>query len=64
MIAETDFQYVTKVVSTCENYMQLQTTKNLFENFKNKWNKQLTDLEMISYMFRFESTYKNKKSKL
>ena len=64
MTAETDFQYVTKVVSTCENYMQLQTTKNLFENFKNKWNKQLTDLEMISYMFRFESTYKNKKSKL
>ena len=64
MSVETDFQYITKVVTTCENYLQLQTTKTLFENFKTKWNKQVPKMEMINYMYRFESTYESKKMKL
>ena len=64
MSVETDFQYIAKVVTTCENYLQLQTTKTLFENFKTKWNKQVPKMEMINYMYRFESTYESKKMKL
>lgn len=64
MSVETDFQYITKVVGTCETYLQLQTTKTLFENFKSKWKKQVPKMEMINYMYRFESTYESKKTKL
>ena len=64
MSVETDFQYIAKVVTTCENYLQLQTTKTLFENFKTKWNKQVPKMEMINYMYRFESTYESRKMKL
>ena len=64
MSVETDFQYIAKVVTTCENYLQLQTTKTLFENFKTKWNKQVPKMDMINYMYRFESTYESKKMKL
>lgn len=64
MSVETDFQYIAKVVTTCENYLQLQTTKTLFENFKTKWNKQVPKMDMINYMYRFESTYESRKMKL
>ena len=64
MSYETDFQYITKVVSSCETYEQLQTTKTLFENFKKKWKNQIPKMDMINYMYRFESTYDSKKTKL
>ena len=64
MVYEKDFQYIAKVVSSCQNYQQLLTTRTLFENFKNKWVKQLPKMEMIGYMYRFESTYLNKKVRL
>jgi len=34
MAYEDDFQYITKIVSSCETYEQLLTSKKLFENFK------------------------------
>ena len=64
MSEETDFQYVTKVLTSCETYEQLETTRILFENFKKKWNKQLPKMDMVGYMYRFENTYEIKKSKL
>lgn len=64
MSYEKDFEYIAKVISSCENYEQLQTTKKLFENFKKKWDKQVPKMEMINYMYRFESTYESKKTKL
>ena len=34
MAYEDDFQYITKIVSSCETYEQLLTSKKLFEVFK------------------------------
>lgn len=64
MAYEDDFQYITKIVSSCETYEQLLTSKKLFENFKQKWDKQIPKMEMINYMYRFESTYDMKRTKL
>jgi hypothetical protein len=64
MVYEDDFQYITKIVSSCETYEQMLTTKKLFENFKQKWDKQIPKMEMINYMYRFESTYDMKRTKL
>ena len=64
MSVETDFQYVVKVVSSCQNTEQLETTKDLFENFKRKWKNSTPKMEMVNYMYRFESTYDSKKIRL
>ena len=64
MVYEDDFQYISKIVSSCQTYEQILTTKKLFENFKQKWNKQIPKMEMINYMYRFQSTYDMKRTKL
>ncbi len=64
MVYEDDFQYISKIVSSCQTYEQILTTKKLFENFKQKWDKQIPKMEMINYMYRFESTYDMKRTKL
>jgi hypothetical protein len=64
MVYEDDFQYISKIVSSCQTYEQMLTTKKLFENFKQKWNKQIPKMEMINYMYRFQSTYDMKRTKL
>ncbi len=64
MVYEDDFQYISKIVSSCQTYEQMLTTKKLFENFKQKWDKQIPKMEMINYMYRFQSTYDMKRTKL
>jgi len=36
----------------------------LFENFKQKWIKQIPKMEFINYMYRFQSTYDLKRIKI
>jgi hypothetical protein len=64
MVYEDDFQYISKIVSSCKTYEQMLTTKKLFENFKQKWIKQIPKMEFINYMYRFQSTYDMKRTKL
>ena len=64
MAYDYDFQYITKIVSSCETYEQMLTTKKLFENFKQKWVKQIPKMEIINYMYRFDSIYEMKRTKL
>jgi len=64
MVYEDDFQYISKIVSSCQTYEQILTTKKLFGNFKQKWDKQIPKMEMINYMYRFQSTYDMKRTKL
>jgi hypothetical protein len=64
MFYEEDFQYITKIVSSCQTYEQLLTTQRLFDNFKQKWIKQIPKMEMINYMYRFQSTYDLKRIKI
>ena len=61
---ENDFQHISRIVSSCQTYEQLLTTKRLFDNFKQKWIKQIPKMEMINYMYRFQSTCDMKRTKL
>ena len=61
---ENDFQHISRIVSSCQTYEQMLTTKKLFDNFKQKWIRQIPKMEMINYMYQFESTYEMKRTKL
>jgi hypothetical protein len=61
---ENDFQHISRIVSSCQTYEQMLTTKKLFDNFKQKWIIQIPKMEMINYMYRFQSTYDMKRTKL
>jgi len=64
MIYDSQFQKILKIVNSCETYEQLLVSKNLFENFKQKWIKQIPKMEFINYMYRFQSTYDLKRIKI
>ena len=54
MKAENDYERVVEILKSCQNSEQIQTTKNMFENFKKKWNGKIYDLDLISFMYKFE----------
>jgi hypothetical protein len=64
MIYDSQFQKILKIVNSCKTYEQLLVSKNLFENFKQKWIKQIPKMEFINYMYRFQSTYDLKRIRI
>ena len=64
MIYDSQFQKILKIANSCKTYEQLLVSKNLFENFKQKWIKQIPKMEFINYMYRFQSTYDLKRIKI
>lgn len=60
MTVNKDFEFVLKVLSSCETKEQIKTTEKLFENFKNKWKNNLDCFDILDFMFKFE----NKRKKL
>lgn len=60
MTVNKDFEFVLKVLSSCETKEQIKTTEKLFENFKNKWKNTLDCFDILDFMFKFE----NKRKKL
>jgi hypothetical protein len=64
MTATKDFEYVIRVLKSCETKEQIKVSKKMFENFKNKWKNDLDCFEMIEFMFKFESKRKKYKEKL
>lgn len=64
MEPQEDFDKVVQVLNSCENLEQLKTANNMFENFKKKWKGKIYDLDLISFMYNFESEYNKKKDKL
>lgn len=59
-----EYNFIKKVMESCDTQNQLKSTRNIFQNFKHKWGKNLECFEMIEYMFKFESDYKKKQSRL
>ena len=64
MSANEEFEFIIRVLKSCETKEQIKVTKRMFENFKNKWKKDLDCFEMIEFMFKFESKRKKYKEKL
>jgi hypothetical protein len=64
MKANKDFEYVIRVLNSCVTLEQIKTSENLFENFKNKWKKQLNCFELVEFIFKFKSERKKQKRKI
>ena len=56
-----DFDYVLKVLNSCENQKHLEVTEKLFDNFKIKWKKKLYDLDYVTILYTFDWEYKKRK---
>lgn len=64
MEPQNDFDYVIKVLNSCENEEQLEVVNNMFNNFKKKWENKIYDLDLISFLYIFDFEYKKKKATL
>jgi hypothetical protein len=64
MDVSKDFNFVLRVLNSCETLEQIKTTKNLFENFKKKWGNKLECFEFVEFMFKFENKRKKLKKNL
>ena len=64
MEPQNDFDYVIKVLNSCENEEQLEVVNNMFNNFKTKWENKIYDLDFITFLYIFDFEYKKKKNSL
>lgn len=64
MEPQNDFDYVIKVLNSCENEEQLEVVNNMFNNFKKKWESMIYDLDYVVFLYIFDFEYKKKKATL
>ena len=64
MEPQNDFDYVIKVLNSCENEEQLEVVNNMFNNFKKKWESMIYDLDYVVFLCIFDFEYKKKKATL
>ena len=64
MTATEEFDFIIKVLKSCETNEQIKSSNKMFENFKNKWKNKIETLVMIEFMFKFENKRKKYKEKL
>ena len=61
MEPQNDFDYVIKVLNSCENEEQLEVVNNMFNNLKKKWESMIYDLDYVVFLYIFDFEYKKKK---
>lgn len=64
MTATEEFNFIVKVLKSCETKEQIKSSVNMFENFKNKWNKKIECFELVDFMFKFALERKKTKKHL
>lgn len=64
MNVNKDFEFVLRVLNSSENQDHIKISKNLFENFKNKWTNKIDSIHMVEYMYSFYNHYVKKINKL
>ena len=57
------YTWVMKVLDSCVNEAQVETTEKLFKLYVKKWDKELTDKQMSQLSSNFEKEKKGKLSK-
>ena len=58
MTINEEFEYIIRVLKSCETKEQIKVSRKMCENFQNKWKNNLDCFEMIQYMCKFESKRK------
>jgi len=57
------YSWIMKVLSSCENDEQVETTTRLFDLYVNRWKRDLTTKQMNQLISNFEREKKNKSLK-
>lgn len=50
-----EYEWVLKVLDSCVNVSQVESSQNLMNNFINKWKKELDQEQKDSYLYNFTS---------
>jgi hypothetical protein len=64
MNANKDFEFVLRVLNSSENREHIKISDNLFENFKNKWKRNMECYGLVDYMFKYKVERKRNKKNI
>lgn len=64
MNANKDFEFVLRVLNSSKNREHIKISDNLFENFKNKWKRNMECYELVDYMFKYKVERKRNKKNI
>lgn len=64
MNANKDFEFVLRVLNSSENREHIKISDNLFENFKNKWKRNMECYQLVDYMFKYKVERKRNKKNI
>lgn len=59
-----EYDLIKRIMKSCRTEKQLKSTRNIFQNFKNKWKHKVECFEMIDYMYKFEIEYEKQRNRI
>ena len=59
-----ELKHIFRILESCESEAHLESVKNMFKNFRNKWEKKVDSTVMIEYMYDFSNKLQRKRDKL
>ena len=59
-----EYDLIKRIMKSCRTEKQLKSTRNIFQNFKNKWKNEMECFQMIDYMYKFEIEYEKQKNRI
>jgi hypothetical protein len=59
-----EYDLIKRIMKSCRTEKQLKSTRNIFQNFKNKWRNEMECFQMIDYMYKFEIEYEKQRNRI
>ena len=59
-----EYDFIKRIMKSCRTEKQLKSTRNIFQNFKNKWKNEMECFQMIGYMYKFEIEYEKQRNRI
>ena len=59
-----ELKHIIRILESCESEAHLESVKNMFKNFRNKWEKKVDSTVMIEYMYDFSQKLERKRDNL
>lgn len=59
-----EYDLIKRIMKSCRTEKQLKSTRNIFQNFKNKWKNEMECFQMIDYMYKFEIEYEKQRNRI
>ena len=59
-----EYDLIKRIMKSCRTEKQLRSTRNIFQNFKNKWKNEMECFQMIDYMYKFEIEYEKQRNRI